>query len=362
MESPGTTAKTVFTINDSKTMIDGFIAPLLQQLTHDARSISPHYETMWQDIQELYVAGGKRIRSYMTLLTYEAFSNKAPTDILQAAAAQELLHMAMLIHDDIIDRDDMRYGVKNVARRYVDHYEELIRDETDRQHYAHSAAMLAGDLLISRAYLLIAETKVAPELVLKAQHLLSTAMFRVIGGELLDTEAAFRGVDSADPLLIANEKTASYSFVSPFLIGAYLANAHPIQLNLIERLGEQLGIAYQLRDDILGTFGDENKTGKSTNGDLKEGKRTLLFEEFLYLATPEHKAEFEQLFGRHDVTDKDVARMKSLLIESGAQQAVEDMITSYYEHAQTLVQTLEISDAHRTAFNQLTDMCVKREK
>lgn len=343
-------------------MVDAFLTPLLKELTEKARRISPHYETLWQDIQNLYSAGGKRLRSYMTLLTYEAFSGETPDTIVPAAASQELLHIAMLIHDDIIDRDDMRYGVKNVAKQYSDHYEELIENTDDRQHYANSAAMLAGDLLISQAYILIAETNVEPALVLKAQRLLSIAMFRVIGGELLDTEAAFRGADSADPLLIAEEKTASYSFVSPFLVGATLAKASPIQRNLLEKLGEQLGIAYQLRDDMLGVFGDEAKTGKSTDGDLKEGKRTFLLEEFQKRASSSQKQTFDALFGRHSVSDDDIATMKALLIESGAKEAVETLILAYQEHAHILVESLEIDQDHRTMFSQLVDMCVKREK
>lgn len=357
------TAQTsVLTPSESKTMVDAFLAPLFLQLTEHARRISPHYETLWQDVHTLYSAGGKRLRSYMTFLTYEAFSNDISQTILPAAAAQELLHTAMLIHDDIIDRDDTRYGVKNIASQYLDHYQELITDEADRQHYANSAAILAGDLLISQAYILIAETKVDPLLILKSQRLLSQAMFRVIGGELLDTEAVFRGADSADPLIIAEEKTASYSFVTPFLIGATLAGASPIELNILEKLGEQLGIAYQLRDDILGVFGDEAKTGKSADGDLKEGKRTFLLEEFQKLASETQKNDFSALFGRHDIHDDDIIVMKSLLIESGAKNAVEALITSYRQHAQILVDSLDIDTTHHAAFTQLIDICVRREK
>jgi geranylgeranyl pyrophosphate synthase len=362
MKHAGITSTHVLTPVESKQMIDTFLAPLLQQLTEDARRISPHYETLWQDIQVLYHAGGKRLRSYMTLLTYEAFSTASPDTIMPAAAAQELLHSAMLIHDDIIDRDDIRYGVKNVASQYMDHYEELIEDTVDRQHYANSAAMLAGDLLISQAYILIAETKVEPSLVLASQRLLAQAMFRVIGGELLDTEAVFRGADSANPLLIAEEKTASYSFVTPFLIGATLSQASPIQRNILEKLGEQLGIAYQLRDDILGVFGNEDVTGKSTDGDLKEGKQTFLLEEFQKLAIDTQHDEFHTLFGRHDVTDADIVRMKALLIESGAKDAVEALILAYQEHAHILVESLDIDEHHHVAFRQLIDLCVKREK
>lgn len=352
----------VFTPTNSKTLVDGFLTPLFMQLTEDARRINPHYETLWQDIQKLYSAGGKRLRSYMTFLSYQAYSSKPIETILPAAAAQELLHMAMLIHDDIIDRDDIRYGVKNVAREYMDHYEELLAEASDRRHYANSAAILAGDLLISESFVLISETQVNPAAVVASQKLLSKAIFQVVGGELLDTEAAFRGADSADPLTIAEQKTASYSFVSPFLMGAILAEADQLQQDILQKLGEQLGIAYQLRDDILGVFGDEEKTGKSNSGDLKEGKRTLLLSEFRKLATPTQQQAFDATFGNHQATDEDVARMKQLLVESGAKASMEVLIDAYREHAFSLVSALDIDQSHRDAFTQLIDLCIRREK
>lgn len=362
MKHTGIPSKMVLAPVASKAMVDAFLTPLLQELTEKARRISPHYETLWQDIETLYEAGGKRLRSYMTLLTYTAYSKQPPEMIIPAAAAQELLHIAMLIHDDIIDRDVMRYGVKNVTQQYLDHYEELIADTSDRRHYAESAAILAGDLLISQAYIVLSETKVDPALVIKAQHLLSKAVFQVIGGELLDTEAVFRGLDSADPLVIAEQKTASYSFVSPFLMGATLAEASPIQLNILRTLGEQLGIAYQLRDDLLGVFGNATKTGKSIDGDLKEGKRTLLVEAFKSLATEAQTNEFNLYFGRQDITEKEIDRIKVLLTESGAKASVETLISEYQEYAHNLLQSLDIDKPYLEAFSHLIDLCVKREK
>ena len=362
MKHVGLTPTTILSLSTSKQMIDHFLVPLLSQRTDEARAINPHYETLWQDIQKLYNAGGKRLRSYMTLLTFEAYSDTPVKTVLPAAAAQELLHIAMLIHDDIIDRDDIRYGVKNVAREYLDHYEEIIENEDDRRHYANSAAILAGDLLISEAFILIIETKSNPKTVLAAQQLLSKAIFQVVGGELLDTEAAFRGSDAADPLSIAEQKTASYSFVSPFLMGATLAEAAPRELELLQQLGEQLGVAYQLRDDMIGIFGDEHATGKSVSSDILEGKRTYLIEEFYTLADETQRITFDALFGRHDIKADEINVVKHLLTDSGAKDAAERLITAYQEHAHTILNSLDIDDAHHEAFSNLIDLCLKRDR
>jgi geranylgeranyl pyrophosphate synthase len=364
MKHVGFTPTTLLTPADSKVLVDNYVTPILKERTEAARRINPHYETLWQDIQKLYGAGGKRLRSYMTLLAFDAFSPvKQPIEtILPAAAAQELLHVAMLIHDDIIDRDDIRYGVKNVTREYLDHYEEIIENSVDRRHYAQSAAILAGDLLISEAYILITEATASPAAVLAAQKLLAQAMFHVIGGELMDTEAAFRGVDAADPLVIAEQKTASYSFVSPFVMGATLAEADAAQMEILTKFGEQLGIAYQLRDDIIGIFGDQSLTGKSTDGDIREGKRTFLIEEFNKLSTPAQRAQFDGLFGRNDLTNSEITTVKNLLIESGAKEAVEILIAAYQEHTHALLSTLAIDATYKKAFGHLIELCLTRDR
>jgi len=362
MKNVSLTPANVLAPAPSKAMIDAFLTPLLAQRADEARSISPHYETLWQDIQKLYAAGGKRLRSYMTLLTFETFSDQPVETIVPAAASQELLHIAMLIHDDIIDRDDIRYGVKNVAREYIDHYEEIIENEQDRRHYANSAAILAGDLLISEAFILMTETDASALHIREAQRLLSQAIFQVVGGELLDTEAAFRGIDAVDPLVIAEQKTASYSFVSPFLMGATLAGAAPDKLELLRQLGEQLGVGYQLRDDLIGIFGSEEVSGKSISSDIIEGKRTLLIEEFYKLANETQRITFDALFGRHELKADEVQVVRSLLIDSGARDVVETLITAYQQHTHTLLGALEIDDIHHAAFGALIDLCLKRDR
>jgi len=347
---------------ESKSSIDAFLQPVLAQKIIAASAIDPSYAALWKSINALYNAGGKRFRSYMTLLTHQAYSDIPYQTVIPAAAAQELLHLAMLIHDDIIDRDDIRYGVKNIQAQYLDLYASHLPDIDERRHYAQSSALLAGDLLISEAFVLVTQASVSASTVLAAQQLLGTAIFQVIGGELIDTEAAFKGDAAIHPLIIAEQKTASYSFVSPFLMGATLAEADNEQKAILKQLGTQLGIAYQIRDDIMGVFGNETITGKSTEGDIREGKRTLLIEEFYRTASPAQQDEFALLFGQSAMTTVQVERVRELLIESGAKQAIETMISQYQLACTTLVNTLDINDMYRQSFHQLIQLCLQREQ
>ncbi len=341
----------VLTLRDSKATVDEFVKPLLTSRRQKAGEVSAHYEALWQAIEKLYSAGGKRLRPYLTLLSYQAFGGDSLETILPVAAAQELTHLALLIHDDIIDRDLIRYGVRNVTGQFIDDYSQIIEDETDRHHYAESAAILAGDLLFSEAYVLVGKAGVEE---------LHTALFSVLGGELLDTEAAFRP-DRVDPLVIAVQKTASYSFTGPLLTGAKLAGATNQQCDTLRELSEQVGIGFQLQDDLIGIFGDEAVTGKSTDGDIREGKFTILIEEFVAKADTSARNEFDGLFGKKNASDAEIARVRQLIIESGAKTAVEQRIGAYRIEALKLLAKLSLKPEYDEAFTSLIDLCLNRE-
>lgn len=357
-----TSVKSTLQPVDSKRLIDTYLQPFLALKVDEAKQLDPAYATLWSSIERLYLSGGKRLRSYMTLLVFQAYS-EAPLDtILPAAAAQELLHLAMLMHDDIIDRDLIRYGTENVTGQYIQHYEQHIEDEHDRLHFAESAAILAGDLLLTEALVLTAESIADPKAIVAAQKILAKAIFTVIGGELLDTEASFKKTGIAHPLVIAEHKTASYSFVAPFTLGATLAHAPREDIATLEKLGQQLGIAYQLRDDVLGVFGNQTTTGKSADGDIKEGKRTILIEAFDRLATDEQKAIFYAIFGSHTTDEQTIQTARTLLKESGALESLESTIAEYSETVKSLIQTLDISETSKQAFHALATLCLQRER
>jgi len=346
----------------AKIRIDTYIEALLKERADQATGISVHYAAAWQTISTLYQGGGKRLRPYMTLLTYQAFSNESSEAIIPAAAAQELLHQSMLIHDDIIDRDLIRYGIRNVTGQFYDYYEHLIPEPTERRHFAESAALLAGDLVLSEAYYQITQSKVPAETIIIAQRLLSESIFHVAGGELLDTEASFRPRRDIDPLTIAAQKTASYSFVGPLVMGATLAHAPEEQIALLRDLGNTVGIAFQLRDDIIGIFGDEAVTGKSTTGDICEGKQTLLIDEFYKRASPEQQTQFEAVFGKADASNEQVQAARDLLIESGTLAAIEAYIANYETACIEKLEALQIDSSHKTIFAELVTQSLKREK
>lgn len=351
-------------INNTKDMhaIDSIIEDFLALKLEQSATIDPYYQELWKEIARLFRSGGKRLRSRLTTLSYRMFGGHDIESVLHAAAAVELLHLAMLIHDDIIDRDYKRYGVDNIAGRYNKLYKEMVDDEKHRLHYSHSAALLAGDLLLSEAYSMMAKTKVDAQRILDAQSLLANSVFEVIGGELLDTESVFRGKVANMAETIALYKTASYTTTLPLLIGAQLAGLSSDSQNDVRELGRSLGIAFQLRDDIIGIFGNEVETGKTTSGDIREGKHTYMIEQFYAYATHEQRTLFERHFGDSTITDDEVAQLRDVITQSGARKKTEQAINVYELNVRNVLKRLSVEKSYIMELNNLIAIVTKRIK
>lgn len=326
------------------------IREYFDQSTSQAAVIDPSYHRLWQSLDNLINAGGKRLRPKMTLMAYEAFGGSDTESILPIAAAQELLHFSLLIHDDIIDRDYIRYGTANIAGQYKLTYSPYVPSADNLTHFSHSAAILAGDLMLSGAYHMIASSTLDSQTKITAQHLMATGIFEVAGGELLDTELSFMPYKDGDALKVARYKTASYSFVLPLLTGASLAGASDEQKDAVRSYANALGVAYQLKDDLLGVFGDEEKTGKSTVGDLVEGKRTYLVECALDSLSSADRAIFMLTFGNPHATPLEITTAKQLLESSGARAQTKQKIAEYTDQARRALDQLALSPEHHQAF------------
>ena len=344
----------------TRTLVDDVLSNYFNEQIEKSVHIDAGYVTLWETIKTLSQSGGKRLRPYVALLTYQAFSGHPVEDVVPVAAALEILHLGMLVHDDIIDRDYIRYGVANVSGQYNDLYASYIQSSEERRHFSDSAAMLAGDLLLIGGHDLLLESKISDAVLRDVSRIYNHAVFVVAGGELLDTESAFRPFESIDALSISRTKTAHYSFVTPLLMGARLADVSPEVCAQLEAFGEKLGIAYQLVDDLLGVFGSEDVTGKSALNDLREAKHTLLIEEFKRRANQEQQQQFEELFGNKSLTQDTAHTLRNLIVESGAKQAVDELIDRYSHDARHILAEIAMPDIFKAHFESLLNTALKR--
>ncbi len=339
--------------DSAKALVNEYMTQLFATRLGDAGKISQRYETFWKHTRDVALAGGKRIRPYLTMVGYGAMDDK----ILPVATAQELIHIAMLIHDDIIDQDDIRHGQKNMNGLYREEYGTFVNG-AHIVHYAHSAALLAGDALISEAYRAICDSSFEDGVKRRATEQLHLAIYEVIGGELLDVEAAFVSDIDFDPLQIYRYKTSSYSFIGPLLTGAYCAGANESTIHSLRDFATTIGIAFQMQDDLMGVFGDEARTGKSTLSDLHEGKYTLIIKNHRELMNDEMRQRFEW-FGKPAATAAELEPIKKDIIQSGAYVKTTNAIDEYFLLARRQLEMLDDGE-RRTALEQLLDMLTKR--
>ncbi|MCA9335034.1 polyprenyl synthetase family protein [Candidatus Saccharibacteria bacterium] len=347
---------------DDMVAVEHAIDSFFERSIVHAADIDSSYERLWRTLHELIRSGGKRLRPRMTLLAYDAFGGKDSMSILPVAVAQELLHFSLLIHDDIIDRDYLRYGTSNIAGSYKAVYREHTASDDDMTHYAHSAAMLGGDLMLSAAHRMVASSQLSDSDKIIAQDFLAHSIFEVAGGELLDTELSFMPYREGDALKVARYKTVGYSFVNPLLAGATLAGINENQARALRDYAIALGVAFQLVDDLLGVFGDESSTGKSTSSDIREGKMTYIVERAIKEMDTDQRKVFDTWFGNHTASDDGVAAVQSLLEVTGAKQATVDLVAEYVSAAHEAIDRMELDAVAAHEFVKLVKKVTERTK
>ncbi|QTE29680.1 polyprenyl synthetase family protein [Pengzhenrongella sicca] len=282
-----------------------------------AELIAPGYGALWSALAD-QVGGGKLLRPRLTLAAYLGLGGSDVAGVAPVAAAQELLHTAMVVHDDVLDHDETRRGRPNLAgtRRAELTAAGVTGKAAEDQVLA--AALLGGDLALTGAFDLIAHAPLAPELRIGAIELLVRSVTTTIGGEVLDVAAQLAAPTNIDALLIAELKTAAYSCTGPLAVGALLAGADDRTRAQLERLGVALGVAFQLIDDELGVFGDPAATGKSVLSDLREGKRTELLRLAYLAADADGRAVLDRYVGDPGLEADGAARVRAVIVGSGA--------------------------------------------
>tara|TARA_Y100000310_G_scaffold340956_2_gene438510 strand:+ start:4408 stop:5445 length:1038 start_codon:yes stop_codon:yes gene_type:complete len=276
-------------------------AKLVSEISYQAISILKAYT----------MRGGKRIRAILLYLGYTSFSE--PTkEVLKACASMELLQSFLLIHDDIMDQDELRRGKPTVHVQY-----EKSVDSKVSKHYGTSMAICLGDLAFVYANeLLLSANLQNKEEALKKMHEILNG---VVEGQMLDL--SFEHLDlvtEKDVLLMQELKTATYTIEGPLSIGALLAGASNNDIEIIKEFSSPLGLAFQLRDDILGLFGNEDKLGKPIGSDLKENKRTLLILKTLDKANNDQKKLINQSLGNQNITKNDIDMVRKIVIDTGS--------------------------------------------
>jgi geranylgeranyl diphosphate synthase type I len=268
--------------------------------------------------------------------------------VAAAGAGLELLHTYFLVHDDWMDGDDERRGAPSVPA--------VMRTRFPGEHAATS--VLAGDLASAWAHRALFEVALPAERVIEAARELARAHELVVSGQVLDVCAGAR--DDAEVERVHALKTASYTVRAPVVMGAKLAGAAASQSGALAAYAEPLGIAFQLRDDLLGVFGDASVTGKPSGGDLRRGKRTSL------LIHAQRDARAAQAIGRvlrrADASEGDVAAAVEAIEASGAKARVEERIAALVVQARAALGHAELTAAGRELLEDAAVAVTRRDR
>lgn len=290
------------------------------------------------------VSGGKRLRARFCIAGWRAVAEAAgpsaelADDLLAAAAALEIFHAAALVHDDIIDNSDTRRG-RPAAHRALEAEHTASGWAGSAEAFGRSAAILLGDLLVAWSDDLLEDgLRDAPHAA-GARDVYGLMRREVTVGQFLDIaeEAAFVTAPDAEhaerALRVASLKSARYSIQHPLLLGGALAGADAAQSAALSAFGHPLGLAFQLRDDVLGVFGDSAVTGKPSGDDLREGKRTVLVAYTREALGPAERRTFDALIGDPTLDAAQVAAAQETIAASGALTRVEGLIDAYADEA-----------------------------
>ncbi|MEE1620946.1 polyprenyl synthetase family protein [Zafaria sp. J156] len=255
--------------------VQSLLASQLARQRRRAERLSAEAARLWRRLEST-VPGGKMTRPRLVALGFDAFGGGDREPMHRLACAFELLHAALLIHDDVIDRDVLRRGNPTVGASYAER--AAAQRAPHARHAGDSVAIIAGDLLLAAAVRLAADAVAGrreADDVLDAFH---GAVEAAAAGELEDVLLSWGDEPAplADVLRMERLKTAYYSFEAPLRAGALLAGADPVAAAALAAVGRELGAAYQIADDVLGTFGHPGATGKPSDSDLREGKSTVL--------------------------------------------------------------------------------------
>lgn len=325
------------------------------------RAIAPDLDPL-SGFSERFLSGGKRFRARFCHLGWEALRGGGATSgarsteldaVVSASAALEVFHAAALVHDDLIDHSDTRRGAPSAHRVF----EAQHRDagwSGDSPDYGRGTAILLGDLLLGWSDELL-DTGLAmlgsPDPVRAARLEFNRMRTEVTVGQYLDIleERAWRTRPESDQRSRAERvvvyKSAKYSIEAPLAIGGAIAGGTPAGLDALRAFGLPLGVAFQLRDDLLGVYGDPEVTGKPAGDDLREGKRTVLVAIARERMQPGERHQLDELLGDPALGDEQVRMLQQGIRDAGAVDAVEELIASNTEQAMAALAAAPIDRA-----------------
>ncbi|WP_377267805.1 polyprenyl synthetase family protein [Peterkaempfera sp. SMS 1(5)a] len=310
-----------------------------------------------------FLDGGKRLRPVLCVCGWHAAGGDGdPAAVTDAAAGLELFQAFALIHDDVMDASDTRRGQPSAHRALATAYTANGGQSDRAEEHGLGAAVLLGDLALVWSDELLHRAGLNVGRLEQVLPLLDEMRSEVVYGQYLDLQTTGRLSDDVDTALrVARYKTAKYTVERPLHIGAALAGASPGILAACSEFALPLGEAFQLRDDLLGVFGDPRQTGKPVLDDLRSGKATVLMALAVQRASRGELRKLRAVFGSPDVDEQDATAVRKILDRTGARQTVDEMIRTRREQAMAALDHVPFPAAAVTALRTIAESATARQ-
>ncbi len=294
--------------------------------------------------------GGKRVRGYLIKLGQMLFG-KDDDSYIDIAAAIEIFQTAILIHDDVIDEADKRRGLDTINAKYAG-------------HIGISKAICIGDLGFFISYNIINNANISDDLKIEIMKVYSKTLYNTVNGEIIDVELPLKSLEyhkKMDDKLIYDiyvNKTAWYTIIGPILIGASSANASSLDKEKLMKMGENLGIAFQIKDDLLGLYSEDDSMGKTLN-DIKEGKQTIIYKYAIDHANKEEIEIINKYYGNSCVTMDENKIITDLFIKLGAKENAEKLELEYTKKGIDIINSMDVKN--KDLFMDFANYLLKRK-
>lgn len=348
-------------LQDFKARFDPKLEAYFDARIEDVRAENVLVADALKHAKRITLAGGKRLRPAFMLAGYQAAGGTEEERLIQAALSVEFIHMFLLVHDDIIDRDRLRHGIPTIHDEYC-RFGETTLGLADGRHFGNSIALILGDMLFAFGNEVIfrsgfPESRIIAALAKTQQIVSQTAI-----GEASDIYHEYaQQATSADILKMYEQKTARYTFEGPLHLGAILAGKEAELLDSFTRYALPLGTAFQIQDDLLGVFGDEKRLGKPVGSDIQEGKLTLLVTT-VFEKSRAYREELIGILGKGpELSAADIDRFRSIITDSGAVREVKALAERSLHEARQVLEALTLPLAPQTFLSGVTDYMLNRD-
>jgi geranylgeranyl diphosphate synthase, type I len=345
---------------DLRERVDQALGAFLAQQRSLLLEIDPALGEVADTIADFVMGGGKRLRPAFAYWGYRGAGGTDSHAITWAAAALELVQASALIHDDLMDSSATRRGEPAVHRRYAAWH--VSREWAgDPEAFGGGAAILLGDLCLTWSDEMLRDAGLGVDALLRARPVFDLMRTEVIAGQYLDLHAqASRDTSLRRASTVARYKSAKYTVERPLLLGAAIADATEALRQAYSDYGLPVGEAFQLRDDVLGVFGDPAATGKPAGDDLREGKRTYLVAAAFETAGDEPARILRDGLGRKDLDDEGVGRLREIMVSTGALDRTERRIAELTEAGLVALERVPLADGASRMLTELALAATRR--